>query len=121
MVERFNVYLHDDDGVKCEVVPSSNYDALAARLAEAEEAAAKWWGVMGEQRERLAAAEAALQDIATTFHGNPTKYTEAANHAAEVADAYFMAYEPADSADVAHSKAIDSLLDDCATVFGGPP
>lgn len=29
----------------------------------------------------------ALQEISTTFHGNPTKYMEAANRAVEIADA----------------------------------
>jgi len=37
VVERFNVYLADDDGVKCEVVPSSHYDDLLAHLALARE------------------------------------------------------------------------------------
>ena len=36
MVERFMVYLTDEDTIKNEVVPSGHYDALAARLAEAE-------------------------------------------------------------------------------------
>jgi hypothetical protein len=42
MAERFMVYLTDLDTMKNEVVPSSDYDPLAARYDRAVELLGKW-------------------------------------------------------------------------------
>jgi hypothetical protein len=74
---------------------------LQARLAEAERDAARYrW----------------LRNTATT-----SDWCDLGGLTAERTDEEIdKALGAADSADVAHSKAIDSLLDDCATVYGGP-